>query len=157
MEVCSASRIVCHYFFSIQLYIINLFISGTQVLALRAHLAQITADSVLHYGYSSQYYIIGNGLLSELCFQKGSGRFNFKDYCLLNANTMSWAQREIRLKERRRGCHLVHKEIVGQLPELKNFKIGMANFFCNEEIKASVETVTKLIFCSATHLCLFDD
>lgn len=42
---------------------------------------------------------------------------------------MSWAQREIRLKERRRGCHLVHKEIVGQLPELKNFKIGMANFF----------------------------
>lgn len=63
---------------------------------------------------------------------------------------MSWVQREIRLNERRRGmynrdmiattkklissrilgCHLVHKEIVGQLPELKSFKIGMANVFC---------------------------
>ncbi|KAI9263544.1 hypothetical protein EDC94DRAFT_607073 [Helicostylum pulchrum] len=42
---------------------------------------------------------------------------------------MSWVQREIRLNERRRGCHLVHKEIVGQLPELKSFKIGMANVF----------------------------
>lgn len=29
-----------------------------------------------------------------------------------------------------KGCHLVHKEIVGQLPELKNYKIGMANVFC---------------------------
>ncbi|KAK4521334.1 hypothetical protein PS15m_001346 [Mucor circinelloides] len=42
---------------------------------------------------------------------------------------MSWVQKEIRLNERRRGCHLVHKEIVGQLPELKNYKIGMANVF----------------------------
>ncbi|KAF1800189.1 hypothetical protein V8B55DRAFT_1161672 [Mucor lusitanicus] len=42
---------------------------------------------------------------------------------------MSWFQKEIRLNERRRGCHLVHKEIVGQLPELKNYKIGMANVF----------------------------
>ncbi|KAI8379985.1 hypothetical protein EDC96DRAFT_570791 [Choanephora cucurbitarum] len=42
---------------------------------------------------------------------------------------MSWAQREIRLKERSRGCHLVHSEIVNQLPELKSFKVGMANFF----------------------------
>ncbi|CAO0790669.1 unnamed protein product [Mucor circinelloides] len=42
---------------------------------------------------------------------------------------MSWVQKEIRLNERRRGCHLVHKEIVGQLPELKNYKVGMANVF----------------------------
>ncbi|KAI7893875.1 uncharacterized protein EV154DRAFT_500332 [Mucor mucedo] len=42
---------------------------------------------------------------------------------------MSWVQKEIRLNQRRRGCHLVHKEIVGQLPELKTFKIGMANVF----------------------------
>ncbi|KAI9483382.1 MAG: hypothetical protein EXX96DRAFT_536728 [Benjaminiella poitrasii] len=40
-----------------------------------------------------------------------------------------WFQKEIRLNERKRGCHLVHSEITGQLPELKNFKIGMANFF----------------------------
>ncbi|KAI7908159.1 uncharacterized protein BX663DRAFT_493198 [Cokeromyces recurvatus] len=40
-----------------------------------------------------------------------------------------WFQKEIRLNERRRGCHLVHSEIVNQIPELKNFKVGMANFF----------------------------
>ncbi|CEP12905.1 hypothetical protein [Parasitella parasitica] len=42
---------------------------------------------------------------------------------------MPWIQKEIRLNERKRGCHLVHKEIVGQLPELKNLKVGMANVF----------------------------
>ncbi|GAN10022.1 UPF0047 protein C4A8.02c-like isoform X2 [Mucor ambiguus] len=33
------------------------------------------------------------------------------------------------ISRKKKGCHLVHKEIVGQLPELKNFKIGMANVF----------------------------
>ncbi|KAI9281568.1 hypothetical protein BY458DRAFT_498976 [Sporodiniella umbellata] len=42
---------------------------------------------------------------------------------------MTWVQREIRLNARRRGCHLVHREIVSQLPELKSFKVGMANVF----------------------------
>lgn len=32
---------------------------------------------------------------------------------------------------------MVHKEIVGQLPELKNYKIGMANVFC-KSVKAHV-------------------
>jgi len=73
---------------------------------------------------------------------------------------MSWVQKEIRLNERRRGikavacvemnrasnisrkkgCHLVHKEIVGQLPELKNYKIGMANVFCKSFCKAHATT-----------------
>ncbi|ORE10588.1 hypothetical protein BCV72DRAFT_312991 [Rhizopus microsporus var. microsporus] len=42
---------------------------------------------------------------------------------------MSWFQREIRLNPRRRGCHLVHNEIVNQIPELRSFKVGMANVF----------------------------
>ncbi|CEG72154.1 hypothetical protein CU097_007614 [Rhizopus azygosporus] len=42
---------------------------------------------------------------------------------------MSWFQREIRLNPRRRGCHLVHNEIVNQIPELKSFKVGLANVF----------------------------
>ncbi|KAG0750243.1 hypothetical protein G6F57_003652 [Rhizopus arrhizus] len=42
---------------------------------------------------------------------------------------MSWIQREIRLNPRGRGCHLVHREIVNQVPELNSFKIGMANVF----------------------------
>lgn len=28
------------------------------------------------------------------------------------------------------GCHLVHSEIVNQVPEIKNYKVGMANIFC---------------------------
>ncbi|KAI8877793.1 hypothetical protein K501DRAFT_288198 [Backusella circina FSU 941] len=42
---------------------------------------------------------------------------------------MSWYQKEIKLQQRKRGCHLVHNEIASQLPELKNFKVGMANVF----------------------------
>ncbi|SAM05364.1 hypothetical protein [Absidia glauca] len=42
---------------------------------------------------------------------------------------MSWYQQEIRLRSRPKGCHLVHSEIVDQLGQLKNIKIGMANFF----------------------------
>lgn len=32
------------------------------------------------------------------------------------------------------GCHLVHNEIVNQVPEIKNYKIGMANIFCKLNI-----------------------
>lgn len=28
------------------------------------------------------------------------------------------------------GCHLVHDEIVSQVPEIRQFKVGMANVFC---------------------------
>ncbi|PHZ10260.1 UPF0047-domain-containing protein [Rhizopus microsporus ATCC 52813] len=28
-----------------------------------------------------------------------------------------------------KGCHLVHNEIVNQIPELRSFKVGMANVF----------------------------
>ncbi|EIE91266.1 hypothetical protein G6F46_012694 [Rhizopus delemar] len=42
---------------------------------------------------------------------------------------MPWIQKEIRLSPRKRGCHLVHREIVGQIPELKTMKVGMANVF----------------------------
>ncbi|CAO3654058.1 unnamed protein product [Cunninghamella echinulata] len=42
---------------------------------------------------------------------------------------MSWFQKEIRLRGRERGCHLIHSEIIAQLPEIKKYKVGMANFF----------------------------
>ncbi|KAI8149395.1 hypothetical protein BJV82DRAFT_587932 [Fennellomyces sp. T-0311] len=42
---------------------------------------------------------------------------------------MSWFQKEIRLNPRGKGCFLVHNEIVGQIPEIRNFKVGMANIF----------------------------
>lgn len=40
-----------------------------------------------------------------------------------------WVQKEIRLKARERGFHLVTTEIVRQLPELGHFRLGLAHFF----------------------------
>ncbi len=40
-----------------------------------------------------------------------------------------WMQKEITLNARPRGFHLVTHEILRELPELANFKIGMMNIF----------------------------
>lgn len=40
-----------------------------------------------------------------------------------------WSQKEIRLKPRNRGFHLVTDEIVAQLPELREIKIGLLHVF----------------------------
>ena len=40
-----------------------------------------------------------------------------------------WLQREIRLRARERGFHLVTDEIVRQLPELARFEVGLAHLF----------------------------
>jgi len=40
-----------------------------------------------------------------------------------------WSQKEIRLKPRNRGFHLVTDEIVSQLPELREVKIGLLHVF----------------------------
>lgn len=40
-----------------------------------------------------------------------------------------WIQREITLKARPRGFHLVTAELLHGLPELRDFKIGMMNIF----------------------------
>ena len=42
---------------------------------------------------------------------------------------MSWFQKPITLEGRSRGFHLVTREILDQLPELKNFESGRAHFF----------------------------
>jgi secondary thiamine-phosphate synthase enzyme len=42
---------------------------------------------------------------------------------------MPWFQREITLKARPRGVHLVTDEIVGALPELRELGIGVAHLF----------------------------
>ena len=38
-------------------------------------------------------------------------------------------QKEIRLKPRARGFHLITDELLRELPELRNFKVGMMNIF----------------------------
>lgn len=40
-----------------------------------------------------------------------------------------WIQKEIHLKARARGFHLITDELLRELPELGNFKIGMMNVF----------------------------
>ncbi|MCF6235202.1 MAG: secondary thiamine-phosphate synthase enzyme YjbQ [Gammaproteobacteria bacterium] len=40
-----------------------------------------------------------------------------------------WLQKEIHLKARPRGFHLITDEITGELPELKNFSIGLIHIF----------------------------
>ena len=40
-----------------------------------------------------------------------------------------WVQKEIRLQARPRGFHLVTDELLRELPELRDFKIGMLNLF----------------------------
>jgi secondary thiamine-phosphate synthase enzyme len=40
-----------------------------------------------------------------------------------------WLQKEIRLAPKARGFHLVTREITAQLPELQNYKTGLAHIF----------------------------
>lgn len=40
-----------------------------------------------------------------------------------------WIQKEIKLKPKTRGFHLVTSEILSRLPELKDFEIGLLNVF----------------------------
>jgi secondary thiamine-phosphate synthase enzyme len=40
-----------------------------------------------------------------------------------------WIQKEIRMKPKARGFHLVTEELLHELPELRDFKIGMMNVF----------------------------
>jgi secondary thiamine-phosphate synthase enzyme len=42
---------------------------------------------------------------------------------------MAWIQRQITLKARPRGFHLVTREIVEQVPELQNIAVGVAHVF----------------------------
>lgn len=42
---------------------------------------------------------------------------------------MHWIQRQITLRPRPRGFHLVTREIVEQLPELRDFAVGLAHVF----------------------------
>jgi secondary thiamine-phosphate synthase enzyme len=40
-----------------------------------------------------------------------------------------WVQKTVRLKPRSRGFHLVTDELLEQLPELKQFRVGLAHLF----------------------------
>ena len=42
---------------------------------------------------------------------------------------MDWFQREITLPPRPRGFHLITREVVGQMPEIGRFAVGLAHLF----------------------------
>jgi secondary thiamine-phosphate synthase enzyme len=57
--------------------------------------------------------------------------FYFKQLILTSKKKtkMSWFQKEITLRSRSRGFHLVTEEIISQLSELKNIKTGLMHIF----------------------------
>ena len=67
---------------------------------------------------------------------------------------MLWTQKLITLPSYKRGCHLVTSEIVKQLPELKQYKLGLAHIFiqhtsasltvnenCDSDVRRDMEDV----------------
>ena len=42
---------------------------------------------------------------------------------------MSWQQKQITLKPRQRGFHIIDDEILSQLPELASYKVGLLHLF----------------------------
>jgi secondary thiamine-phosphate synthase enzyme len=42
---------------------------------------------------------------------------------------MEWYQKIISLKARPRGCHIVTREVLDQLPDLRHFEVGMLHLF----------------------------
>ena len=42
---------------------------------------------------------------------------------------MPWLQRQIALSARPRGCHLITRDLLANLPEIQQFKIGMLQVF----------------------------
>ena len=45
-----------------------------------------------------------------------------------------WYQKEIRLKPRHRGFHLITDEVLAQIPELGGVSIGLLNVFIKNNI-----------------------
>ena len=48
---------------------------------------------------------------------------------IINDNKAMWIQKEITLKPKPRGFHIITHEIEQQVPEIENVKIGIANIF----------------------------
>lgn len=42
---------------------------------------------------------------------------------------MSWHQTVFKLQSKSKGCHLVTNEVMDNVPEIKNYKVGMLNLF----------------------------
>lgn len=42
---------------------------------------------------------------------------------------MSWYQKQFTLSAKSRGSYLITDQVVSQLPEIKNYKVGLLNLF----------------------------
>ncbi|KAK0122005.1 hypothetical protein ONS95_010270 [Cadophora gregata] len=49
--------------------------------------------------------------------------------CILQSPNMSWFQKSLTLPSKSRGSYLVTDTIVKDLPEIKNYKVGLLNLF----------------------------
>lgn len=55
--------------------------------------------------------------------------FKYSSFATMEKQTPLWNQKTITLKAHKRGCHLITSEITSNLPELKNYKVGLLNLF----------------------------
>ncbi len=40
-----------------------------------------------------------------------------------------WVQKTISLQPYKRGCHVITRKLADQLPEIREYEVGLANFF----------------------------
>ncbi len=56
-----------------------------------------------------------------------------------NRKSVDWIQKEVRLQPRERGLHLITREVLQGVPELGNFRIGLAHLFiCHTSASLSI-------------------
>lgn len=77
-------------------------------------------DPCLHN--KSQYLIFSD-------INRDVGCFLPAQLYILKTTTMTWFQKTFKLKTRSKGCYLVTDEVLANIPELKDYKIGMINLF----------------------------
>jgi secondary thiamine-phosphate synthase enzyme len=65
----------------------------------------------------------------RLLRRDGEGSRERRSARLSKTEAAMWFQKEIKLKAKPRGFHLVTSEILDQLPELRSFEVGMLNVF----------------------------
>ncbi|KAI9592305.1 hypothetical protein BDF19DRAFT_451960 [Syncephalis fuscata] len=71
---------------------------------------------------------------------------------------MAWYQTTARIRARPRGMHLITDELLAQVPNLKEFRVGMANFFiqhtsasltinenCDKDVRRDMEMIMNRI------------
>ncbi len=66
------------------------------------------------------------------------------------------AQKTITLPGYKRGCHVVTRKLMAELPEVEEFEVGLANFFSTSHfyliaVQYACQVLTARFWCSTAH------